>query len=119
MKPPTSIAWENGPTGGASSGEVIAVRRIWIARGIQISAKHELREILMQDNKFHKFIIIMIIMPGPHDSVSHRENALGDPLARRLACPRRIRRCRVHRRCSRSSIPDALCDYPASAKAGG
>src|SRR5258707_3361823 len=24
-KPPTSIAWENGPTGGASSGEVIAV----------------------------------------------------------------------------------------------
>src|SRR2546426_12148252 len=25
MKPPTSIAWENGPTGGASSGEVIAV----------------------------------------------------------------------------------------------
>src|SRR5437762_4066569 len=25
MKPPTSIAWENGPTGGVSSGEVIAV----------------------------------------------------------------------------------------------
>src|ERR1700731_2498668 len=25
MKPPTLIAWENGPTGGASSGEVIAV----------------------------------------------------------------------------------------------
>src|SRR5215470_6418599 len=25
MKPPTSIAWENGPTGGQSSGEVIAV----------------------------------------------------------------------------------------------
>src|SRR5271156_1848003 len=24
-KPPTWIAWENGPTGGASSGEVIAV----------------------------------------------------------------------------------------------
>src|SRR5881398_1804770 len=24
-KPPTSIAWENGPTGGVSSGEVIAV----------------------------------------------------------------------------------------------
>src|SRR5437764_10722708 len=24
-KPPTSIAWENGPAGGASSGEVIAV----------------------------------------------------------------------------------------------
>src|SRR6185503_15645978 len=24
-KPPTSIAWENGPTGGGSSGDVIAV----------------------------------------------------------------------------------------------
>src|SRR5260221_14747847 len=46
-------------------------------------------------------------------------SALGDPLARRFARPRRVRPCRVHRRCSRSSIPDALCDYPASAKAGG
>ncbi len=26
MKPPTSIAWENGPTGGVSSVEVIAAR---------------------------------------------------------------------------------------------
>src|SRR6185369_6833220 len=119
MKPPTSIAWENGPTGGASSGEVIAVRRIWVSRGIRISAKHEFPQILMQDNKFHKFIIITIIIPWQHYSVRHRQNALGAPLARRFACPRRIRRCRVHRRCSQSSIPDAFCDYPASAKAGG
>src|SRR6267154_640553 len=25
MKPPTLIAWENGPTGGVSSGDVIAI----------------------------------------------------------------------------------------------
>jgi hypothetical protein len=25
MKPSTLIAWENGPTGGVSSGEVIAI----------------------------------------------------------------------------------------------
>src|SRR5581483_6719393 len=25
MKPPASMAWENGPTGGVSAGEVIAV----------------------------------------------------------------------------------------------
>src|SRR5258707_4044052 len=83
-KPPTSIAWENGPTGGVSSGEVIAVRRIWVSRGIRISAKHELREILMHGHKFYKFIIITIIMPVPHDS---RETASGDPLARRFARP--------------------------------
>src|SRR6185312_13116994 len=116
MKPPTSIAWENGPTGGVSSGEVIAVRRSWVSRGIRISAKHELREILMHGHKFYKFIIITIIMPVPHDC---RETASGDPLARRFARPRRIRRCRIHRRCSPSSIPNAVCDYPASAKAGG
>ena len=39
MKPATSIAWEDGPTGGTSSGEVFAVRRIRLLRGIRISAK--------------------------------------------------------------------------------
>src|ERR1700679_246436 len=72
----------------------------------------------MQDRQFYYFIIITIIVPRKHDSVV-RENALGDFLARRFTCPRRVRPCRVHRRCSRSSIPDALCDYPANAKAGG
>src|ERR1700682_949230 len=73
----------------------------------------------MQNSKLRKFIIITIMVLFEHDSVIRRENALGDPLARRFTRPRRVRPCRVHRRCSRSSIPDALCDYPASAKAGG
>src|ERR1700682_6492153 len=73
----------------------------------------------MQNSKLRKFIIITIMVPFEHDSVIRRENALGDPLARRFTHPRRVRPCRVHRRCSRSSIPDALCDYPASATAGG
>src|SRR6516162_2446140 len=47
------------------------------------------------------------------------ESALGDPYARRFTRPRRVRSCRVHRRCSRSSVSDALRYYPASAKAGG
>src|SRR5437763_9179069 len=81
--------------------------------------KHEFPNIPMQDGKFRHFIIITIIVPFAHDSVIRRENALGDPLARRFTRPRRVRPCRVHRRCSRSSIPDALCDYPASATAGG
>src|SRR5580658_4400844 len=76
-------------------------------------------DILMQGRKFYYFIIITIIVPLEHDSVTRRQNALGDSLARRLTRPRRVRPCRVHRRCSRSSIPDALCDYPAGAKAGG
>src|SRR5580704_7674865 len=73
----------------------------------------------MQGRQFYQFIIFTIIMPLTHDPVIRRENDLGDSLARRLTRPRRVRPCRVHRRCSRSSIPDALCDYPASAKAGG
>src|ERR1700730_11468213 len=81
--------------------------------------KDEFPNILMQDRKFHHFIILTIIVPLTHDYVIRRENALGDPLARRLTRPRRVRPGRVHRRCSPSSIPDALCDYPASAKAGG
>src|ERR1700692_2077962 len=84
----------------------------------RLPQKHELPDILMQDRKFHHFIIITIIVPLKHDSVIRRENALGDPLARRFTRPRRVRPCRVHRRCSQSSIPDALCYYPASAKAG-
>jgi hypothetical protein len=35
----------------------------------------------MQDSTFHKFIIIMIIVPLKHDSVIRRENALADPIA--------------------------------------
>src|SRR5580704_6732915 len=73
----------------------------------------------MQDGTFYHFIIITIIVPLEHDSVIRRENALGDPHARRFTRPRRVRPRRVHCRRSRSSIPDALCDYPASATAGG
>src|SRR5579863_6249479 len=73
----------------------------------------------MQNGKLHKFIILTIIMPLEHDSAIRRENVLGDPLARGFTRPRRVRPCRVHRRCRRSSVPDALGDYPASAKAGG
>src|SRR6059058_617617 len=69
----------------------------------------------MQNSKLRKFIIITVIVLLEHDSVIRRENALGDPLARRFTHPRRVRRCRAHRRCSRSSIPDALCDYPEKA----
>src|ERR1700692_749497 len=85
----------------------------------RLPQKHELPDILMQDRKFHHFIIITIIVPLKHDPVIRRENALGDPLARRFTRPRRVCPCRVHRRCSRPPIPDALCDCPASAKAGG
>src|ERR1700736_2027073 len=34
-------------------------------------------DVFMQDRKFHKFIIITIIVPFGHDSVIRRENALG------------------------------------------
>src|SRR6185437_1674650 len=67
----------------------------------------------------HNFIIITIILPAAHDSAINRENVPGDPLARRFARPRGVCPCGVDRRCGRSSVPDALCDYPASAKAGG
>src|ERR1700736_4483675 len=82
-------------------------------------AKHVPPDILMQDRTFHYFIIFTIIVPLEHDSVIRRNNALGDRLARRFARPRRVRPCRVNRRCCRSSISDALGYYPASAKAGG
>src|SRR5215469_18706983 len=36
-KPATSIAWENGPTGGVSSGEVIAVLLIATSCGYWVS----------------------------------------------------------------------------------
>jgi len=41
--------------------------------------KHEFRNILVQDRRLHKFIIITIIVPFSHDSVIRRGNALGDP----------------------------------------
>src|SRR3984885_15394400 len=47
------------------------------------------------------------------------KSSLGGSRARRFTRPRRVRPGRVHSRCSRSSIPDTLCYYPASAKAGG
>src|SRR5271163_2358010 len=87
--------------------------------GYGFPQKHVPPDILMQDRTFHYFIIITMIVPLAHDSVIRREHALGGSLARRFTRPRRVRPCWVHRRCSRSSIPDALCCYPASAKAGG
>src|SRR5438094_5104454 len=38
--------------------------------------------VFMPNRKFHKFIIITIIVPLGHDSVIRRENASGDALAR-------------------------------------
>src|SRR5580704_17944670 len=37
--------------------------------------KHELPNILMQDGKFHHFIILTIMVPFTHDSVIRRKNA--------------------------------------------
>src|SRR6201987_6363694 len=58
-----------------------------------------------------------------HDSAIGWEEVLGVTLggfrARRFTRARRVCPGRVHCRCSRSPIPDALGDYPASAKAGG
>src|ERR1700682_4331609 len=48
----------------------------------------------MQNSKLRKFIIITVMVPFEHDSVIRRENALGDPLARRFTRPRRVRPCR-------------------------
>jgi len=42
--------------------------------------KHEFPNILMQDGKFHHFIIITIMVPFEHDYVIRRMNALGDPV---------------------------------------
>src|ERR1700722_19243803 len=98
MKPPTLIAWENGPTGGASSGEIIAVLLMenscgyWVRRASHdayiFPQKHVPPDILMHDRKFHYFIIVTIIMPLTHDSAIRRENGLGDPHARRFTRPR-------------------------------
>jgi hypothetical protein len=44
--------------------------------------KHEFPNILMQDRKFHHFIILTIMVLFEHDSVIRRENALGDLRAR-------------------------------------
>jgi hypothetical protein len=51
--------------------------------GINLTCREcsELPDILMQEKKFHHFIIIKIMLPLEHDSVIRRENALGDPLA--------------------------------------
>ena len=73
----------------------------------------------MCDGKFHQFIIITIIVPVTHVCYSWEEPISETPLARGFTHARRVRPCRIHRRCSRSSIPDAPCYYPVSAKAGG
>src|ERR1700731_4728244 len=72
---------------------------------------------------FHNFIIITMILPFSHVSAIRWEEVsgvlLGGSLARLFTPPGRVCPGRVHSPCSRSSIPDALCYYPASAKAGG
>src|SRR4029077_18775172 len=42
--------------------------------------KHKLVAVLTENRQFYKFIIITIILPFPHDSVTRRENALGVPV---------------------------------------
>src|SRR6476620_8108937 len=42
--------------------------------------KHKLVAVLTENRQFYKFIIIMIIVPSAHDSVTRRENALGVPV---------------------------------------
>jgi hypothetical protein len=51
---------------------------------------HEFHHILMQDRKFHHFIILTIIMPVTHDSVGRRENALGISRELKLKNPRTL-----------------------------
>src|SRR5579864_3474041 len=74
-------------------------------------------------SQFHNFIILTMMLLFSHDSAIGWEEvlavALGGSRARRFTRARRVCPGRVHCRRSRSSIPDALCDYPASAKAGG
>src|SRR5690348_13480757 len=90
MKPPTSTAWENGPTGGVSSGEVIAVLLMansfghsvrWSeprdrqcaefeSHGIEFPHTQEL--LLAANRQFPQFIILTIILPYTHASAIRR-----------------------------------------------
>jgi hypothetical protein len=58
----------------------------------------------MHDRQLHQFIIITIIVPSAHDSVTRRENALGAPV-RSPSSPRRP--------CG-SSHTERLCDPSGS-----
>src|SRR5579864_6177095 len=88
-----------------------------------IKLTHQLVVVLSQNWSFDKFIILTMMLLLSHDSAIGWEEVLGVTLggsrARRFTRARRVRPCRVDRRCSRSSIPDSLCYYPASAKARG
>src|ERR1700720_4694801 len=52
--------------------------------------KHAFLSTLMHDRKLHKFIILTIIIPGPHVSVMRRRR-FRRPLVGRFTCARRVR----------------------------
>src|SRR5256885_3905316 len=88
-KPSTLIAWENGPTGGASSGEVTAV--LLIATPVATSVADQSRTnaripcSIAAQPTFNKFIILTIMLPFLHyaDAVLRRvKGALGGLFAR-------------------------------------
>src|SRR5712692_10613642 len=72
---------------------------------------------------FHTLIIHTMMLLLSHDSATGWEEVLGvtsgGSRARRFARARRVCPGRVHRRCSRSPIPDTIRNNPATAKAGG
>src|SRR5215470_9903380 len=71
-KPSILTAWENGPTGGASSGEVIAVLLIAtpVATSVadQSPQTHESHVVSLDNQQFHKFIILTMMLLFSHDS---------------------------------------------------
>src|SRR5215467_11332924 len=107
-KPSILTAWENGPTGGASSVEVIAVLLIVtplteVRRPPTIPQVHYSHYDLADFARFGY----------------GREEVSGGFRARRLARARRVCPGGVDRRRSGSSVPDTLGCHPATAKAGG
>src|SRR5262252_4798124 len=86
MKPPAPTAWENGPTGGASSGEVIAVLLMensceyqvrwsgrWSRRWAALPSRRSIHKstdssLFMTENRqFDHFIILTMILTAAHD----------------------------------------------------
>src|SRR5215469_4912391 len=85
--------------------------------------KHKLPALVTDNRKFHKFIILTLMLLFSHDSDIGWEEVLGVTLggsrARRFTRARRVCPGRVHCRRSGSSIPDTIGYNPATAKAGG
>src|SRR5262245_47026954 len=99
MKPPASTAWENGPTGGASSGEVIAVLLMEDSCGQSVRL---ISLLLMTENRqFHSFIIITMILIVTHDLLLVERRCQELAGSRQVPCSgrRRLRLLRRRGRC--------------------